>query len=127
MSRRLSARAAPEDVMDHLCGFATRTVAMPFSFSWAATSASDGRRGLTGLSRSSSAAEGWSSKLRVSIEDINEAVLQSIEQHALTPDAIEQVVQLTERDDLRERHVMLERDWSRSASVSGGWWTHRRR
>ena len=33
---------------------------------------------------------------------MNEAVLQAIEEHALTPEAIEQVVQLTERDEMRD-------------------------
>ena len=32
---------------------------------------------------------------------MNEAVLQAIEEHALTPEAIEQVIRLTELDDVR--------------------------
>lgn len=36
------------------------------------------------------------------VADMNEAVLQAFEKHALTPKAIEQVVQLTERDDVAE-------------------------
>ncbi len=41
---------------------------------------------------------------------MNEAVLQAIEEHALTPEAIEHVVKLTERDDVAEQRAMLERE-----------------
>jgi hypothetical protein len=41
---------------------------------------------------------------------MNEAVLQAIEEHALTPEAIEQVVALAERDDAREQYEMLVRE-----------------
>ena len=41
---------------------------------------------------------------------MNEAVLQAIEEHVLTPEAIEQVIQLTERDDARDRKNLLERE-----------------
>jgi hypothetical protein len=41
---------------------------------------------------------------------MNEAVLCAIEEHALTPEAIEQVVRLTERDDAREQQVALGRE-----------------
>jgi len=37
-------------------------------------------------------------------------VLQAIEEHALTPEAIEQVIQLSERDDVTEQKDMLERE-----------------
>jgi hypothetical protein len=37
--------------------------------------------------------------LRIPAPDMNEAVLQAIEEHALTPEAIEQVVLLSERED----------------------------
>jgi hypothetical protein len=45
--------------------------------------------------------------LRIALADMNEAVLQSIEEHALTPEAVEQVVALSERDELRERQDAL--------------------
>ncbi len=48
--------------------------------------------------------------LRVSVAEMNEAVLQAIEAHALTPDAIEQVIQLTERDDVRDQQAALARE-----------------
>ena len=40
--------------------------------------------------------------LRMPVEDMNEAVLQAVEEHALTPEAIEQVIHLSERDDVTE-------------------------
>jgi len=46
----------------------------------------------------------------VSVAEVNEAVLQAIEMHALTPEAVEQVIQLTERDDAREQHDGLQRE-----------------
>jgi site-specific DNA recombinase len=49
-------------------------------------------------------------KLRMSVAEMNEAVLQTIEAHALTPEAIEQVVLLSERDDAREQHGRLQRE-----------------
>ncbi len=44
------------------------------------------------------------------VTEINEAVLQTIEQHALTPEAIEQVIRLTERDEVQEQKQALERE-----------------
>ena len=41
---------------------------------------------------------------------MNEAVLQAIEQHALTPEAVEKVIELTERHDERDQHDALERE-----------------
>jgi site-specific DNA recombinase len=38
--------------------------------------------------------------LRVPVEDVNEEVLQAIERHALTPAAIEEVIRLSQRDEL---------------------------
>ena len=49
---------------------------------------------------------------------MNKAVLQAIEQHALTPEAIEQVIALAERDDAREQYEMLVRNGPISKSVS---------
>ena len=42
--------------------------------------------------------------------DMNEDVLQAIEEHALTPEAVEQVVQATERDDHRDRQRAIEHE-----------------
>lgn len=46
----------------------------------------------------------------IPVDKMNEAVLQAIEAHALTPEAVEQVVALTERDDAREQHDALTRE-----------------
>ena len=48
---------------------------------------------------------------RIRVDELNEAVLQAIEEHALTPEAVEQVVTLTERDGVQERHEALTREW----------------
>jgi hypothetical protein len=48
--------------------------------------------------------------LRIPIAEMNEAVLRAIEEHALTPEAIEQVIQLTERDDVQDRQDALTRE-----------------
>jgi site-specific DNA recombinase len=48
--------------------------------------------------------------LRISVEDVNEALLQAVEEHALTPEAIEHVIQLTELDERKELQVRLERE-----------------
>jgi DNA invertase Pin-like site-specific DNA recombinase len=45
--------------------------------------------------------------LRMPVEDMNEAVLQAVEAHALTPEAIEMVIHLSERDDVAELHAKL--------------------
>ncbi len=39
--------------------------------------------------------------LRIAVEEMNETILSSIEQHALTPEAVEQALRLSERDDVR--------------------------
>jgi hypothetical protein len=44
------------------------------------------------------------------LAEVNEAVLQAIEEHALTPKAVEQVIHLTEPDDLKDRQIGLERE-----------------
>jgi hypothetical protein len=46
----------------------------------------------------------------VALADMNEAVLQAIEEHALTPEAIEQVIQLSERDDVADQRSALDRE-----------------
>jgi site-specific DNA recombinase len=48
--------------------------------------------------------------LRIPRDDMHEAVLQAIEAHALTPEAVEQVVRLSERDDLTDRKQTLDRE-----------------
>ena len=49
-------------------------------------------------------------RLRMPVAEMNEAVLQSVEEHVFTPEAIEQVIALTERDDLRERQDALRKE-----------------
>ena len=51
-----------------------------------------------------------SNALRMPVEDMNEAVLQAVEEHALTPEAIEQVIHLSERDDVTELQDKLARE-----------------
>ena len=46
----------------------------------------------------------------IAVAEMNEAVLQAIEQHALTPEAVEQVIALTERDDVRDIQMALTRE-----------------
>ena len=46
----------------------------------------------------------------IAVEEMNEEVLQAIEEHALTPDAVEQVIRLTERDDAQEQYAALLRE-----------------
>ncbi|MGH9140611.1 MAG: hypothetical protein ACRD2I_05660 [Vicinamibacterales bacterium] len=48
--------------------------------------------------------------LRMPVEDMNEAVLWAVEAHALTPEAIEQVIHLSERDDVSEMQDKLARE-----------------
>jgi Recombinase zinc beta ribbon domain len=48
--------------------------------------------------------------LRIDVMLVNEAVLQAIEEHALTPEAVETVVALSERDDMREQQRTLEQE-----------------
>jgi len=48
--------------------------------------------------------------LRIPVADMNEAVLQEIEKHVLTPGAIEQVIHLSERDDVADRQTALGRE-----------------
>jgi site-specific DNA recombinase len=49
-------------------------------------------------------------RLRVRVTEMNEAVLQALEAHALTPEAIEHVVALTERDDTLDRQRVLQHE-----------------
>jgi len=49
--------------------------------------------------------------LRVQVAEVNEAVLQAVEEHALTPEAVENVIRLTERDDVLDRQSQLGREW----------------
>ena len=51
-----------------------------------------------------------SNALKVSVAEMNEAVLQAIEAHALTPEAIEHVIQLSESEDVEDQRTGLERE-----------------
>jgi recombinase-like zinc beta ribbon protein len=51
-----------------------------------------------------------SNTLRIPAPEMNEAVLQAIEEHALTPEAIEQVVLLSESEDAADQRTTLERE-----------------
>ncbi len=53
---------------------------------------------------------GCANTLRMPVAEVNEAVLQAVEEHALTPEAIEQVIGLSERDDVAERQHALARE-----------------
>lgn len=48
--------------------------------------------------------------LRIAVEEMNETILSSIEQHALTPEAVEQAIRLSERDDVREQQDALAKE-----------------
>jgi site-specific DNA recombinase len=48
--------------------------------------------------------------LRIPVEDMNEAVLIAIEEHALTPEAIEQIIELSESDDARDGQKAVDRE-----------------
>ena len=47
---------------------------------------------------------------RMRVSDLNEAILQAVEEHALTPEAIEQVIRLSERDDVTDQQQKLARE-----------------
>ena len=49
-------------------------------------------------------------QLRMKVADLNDAVLQAVEEHALTPEAIEQVIRLSERDDVSDIQAKLARE-----------------
>jgi site-specific DNA recombinase len=51
-----------------------------------------------------------SNRLRIGVGEMNEAILSAVEEHALTPEAIEQVIALTEHDDLQEQRERLDRE-----------------
>ncbi len=53
---------------------------------------------------------------RIPITDVHEAVLAGIEEHALTPEAVEQVVRLTERDEVRDHQDKLLAEQRHNAS-----------
>ena len=48
--------------------------------------------------------------LRVGLDTLNEAVLQASEEHVLTPEAIEHVIQLSERNDVQEKKAELDQE-----------------
>ncbi len=53
---------------------------------------------------------GCANGLRIRVEEVDEAVLSAIEEHALTAQAIEQVIQLSERDDVAEQRERIEKE-----------------
>ena len=53
--------------------------------------------------------------LRMPVDVVNEQILSAIEAHALTPEAIEQVIQLSERDDVREKQDALRKEQQKVA------------
>lgn len=52
---------------------------------------------------------------RADVERLDDAVLDAIEEHVLTPEAVEQVVLLSERDDHAEKQVILDREHKSNA------------
>lgn len=48
---------------------------------------------------------------RMAVAEVNEAVLQAVEEHALTPQAIEQVVHMSERADMADQQAKLARHY----------------
>jgi site-specific DNA recombinase len=54
--------------------------------------------------------KGCSNRIHVSTSVMNEAVLQAVEQHALTAEAVEQVLQLAERDDDQDRQASIQHE-----------------
>ena len=56
---------------------------------------------------------GCTNTLHPRVEEVNEAVLFALEAHALTPEAIEQVIQFTERDDIKDRQIALDKQQAR--------------
>ena len=60
--------------------------------------------------RRSHGASACTNTLRMPVTEMNEWVLQAVERHALTPEAIEQVIHLSERDDVTELQDKLERE-----------------
>jgi site-specific DNA recombinase len=48
--------------------------------------------------------------LRVRLDEMNEAVLRAVEEHALTPEAVEEVIRLHESDEVRDQEAALARE-----------------
>jgi site-specific DNA recombinase len=48
--------------------------------------------------------------LRMPVAEVNEAVLQTVERHALTEEAIEQVIHFSERDDVTDLKTKMDRE-----------------
>lgn len=48
--------------------------------------------------------------LRMPVAEVNEAVLQTVERHALTEEAIEQVIHFSERDDVTDMQTKIEQE-----------------
>lgn len=58
--------------------------------------------------------------LRIATEVMHEAVLQAVEEHVLIPEAVELVVQLSERDNHTDRREQLERAAERYRTTAEG-------
>jgi hypothetical protein len=79
----------------------------PVEFGTEATTRANGRRAFYICHRRRHHGTACTNTLRIPLSDMNDAVLQAIEAHALTPEAVEQVIALTERDDVRDRQEAL--------------------
>jgi site-specific DNA recombinase len=56
------------------------------------------------------ARSGCTNTLRMPIEEMNEAILLAVEEHALTPEAVESVLLSTERHDVADHQQQLQRE-----------------
>lgn len=56
-----------------------------------------------------------SNGMRMPVDNLNEAILRAIEEHALTPEAIESVLLLSEREDVRDQQSILEHEREENA------------
>jgi len=55
----------------------------------------------------------------MAVAEVNEAVLQAVEEHALTPQAIEQVVHMSERADMADQQAKFARHYNRAVDPWG--------
>ena len=70
----------------------------------------NGRRALYVCARRKLNATFCANELRMPATELNEAVLQAVEEHALSPEAVEQVIALTERDDQQAQQTVLTKE-----------------
>jgi site-specific DNA recombinase len=110
-SGRLSGRPRKDDVRNLLVGLSTCGVCGGGLIVF--TSGNNGKRrprySYYGCFRQGRSGQ-CSNAIHMPVDVLNEAVLSAIEEHALTPEAIERVIRLTERDDIREREGILEKE-----------------